>query len=160
MRDFEYQNVYSAIFLGKLTSSRLKPSCHYGRWRKIRQMTLLRTKIGLCVLGVTRRKFNIYIPFTAKPPLWGPISTVLRNVRSKTPLNPRLQDTTCCQTGCPGLSNRDNRIDNRLYVCIHDTTGCQTGCQNRLSNRFDNRLYHVYKHSTGCQRGLTTGCIV
>jgi len=45
----------------------------------------------------------------------------------------------------------NNRLFNRLNVCIHDTTVCS-------------RLRRVNKHSTGCSTGcstvLTTGCIV
>ena len=54
-------------------------------------------------------------------------------------INPRLHDTTCCQTGC--TTRFDNRLNEQLFV----QHGCQTGCQTRLtlSNPFDNRLYRV-----------------
>ena len=69
-----------------------------------------------------------------------PISTKIR-------LQPRLHNTTCCQTGC-------------LYTLYKQLSNLS----NQLSNQFDNWLYRVYKHSTGCQThlttGLTTDCIV
>ena len=53
--------------------------------RKIRQKTRFCER--MCVLGVAKPKFNIYIPFSQKPPFWGPISTVPRNFQSKNSFN-------------------------------------------------------------------------
>ena len=41
--------------------------------------------------------------------------------------------------GCQTLLRLNNRLFNRLNVCIHDTTGCSSGYQTGLNNR----LYRV-----------------
>ena len=65
---------------------------------------------------------------------------------------PRLHDTTGCQTRChTGCTTRfDNRLNEQLFV--------QHGC--RFENRLDVCLHDTAGCQTGCTTGLTTGCIV
>jgi len=101
--------------------------------------------------------------------------------RVKSFLKPRLDDTTCCQTGWqPGkcLYTRYNRLSNPLSYRLYNpvwqpvertsvrSTRLSMRLSNPFDNRFHNRLYRVYKHSTSCQTvfvkpvvqpGLTTG---
>jgi len=44
---------------------------------------------GCAFLRVAKPEFNIYTPFSQKPPFWGPILTVLRNFQPKNRFNIR-----------------------------------------------------------------------